>query len=221
MRNKKLLKALALAGAAILLVVGSVLGTLAWLTDTEVVTNTITVGKVAITLDEDDITNDDPTVRVTENSYKLIPGQVYTKDPTVTVKANSEDCYVRVMITVDKTDMWNAACAKNSKPNATFNLADFVDIQSGWTLKTTTPDNEAKTVTYEYRYDTKVLAKNVDQKLTAVFTKLTIPADWDNAELGCFTGDATIDVVAHAIQAEGFDDAAEAWAAFDTPAQQS
>lgn len=63
-------------------------GTLAWLTDTtDPVTNTFTVGDINITLDES--TGDD---------YKVIPGTSLAKDPTVTVEANSEKCWLFVKV---------------------------------------------------------------------------------------------------------------------------
>ncbi len=49
---KKKTKALMLVLCAVLLVTASVLGTMAYLTSTDQVVNTFTVGKVAITLDE-------------------------------------------------------------------------------------------------------------------------------------------------------------------------
>ena len=91
-------KALLLTLCAVLLVAASVLGTMAYLTSSAEVKNTFTIGKVEIKLDETDVTN--PTgPRVTANSYKLMPGTTYTKDPTVTVKAGSEDSYVRMKVT--------------------------------------------------------------------------------------------------------------------------
>ncbi len=63
-------------------------GTLAWLTDkTGPVTNTFTVGDINIDLTE------------TEREYKMVPGNTIAKDPKVTVKANSEDCYLFVKVT--------------------------------------------------------------------------------------------------------------------------
>ena len=78
-------------------------GTLAWLKDsTETVTNTFTVGNIDIELDESKL-NDDGTLntanRVKENSYKMVPGVVVNKDPKVTVKANSEACWVFIEVT--------------------------------------------------------------------------------------------------------------------------
>lgn len=93
---------------AVVLIVGiSVGGTLAWLTATTgPVTNTFTVGDINIKLEEHaynpEITNvklnDNP---VTSQTYPLIPGTTYFKDPTVTVLANSEDCYLFVKFEED------------------------------------------------------------------------------------------------------------------------
>lgn len=113
-------KTIALLTATVMLLGVVVGGTIAWLTATaDTVTNTFTVGDINITLDEadvniekdgnityaeyvkdngvvDDINNAD---RVIQNEYKLIPGSTYSKDPTVTVLANSEPCYVYVRVT--------------------------------------------------------------------------------------------------------------------------
>ena len=48
MMNKKILKVLAVAVCAVLLVVGSVAGTMAYLTSTAEITNTFTVGNVIL-----------------------------------------------------------------------------------------------------------------------------------------------------------------------------
>ena len=63
-------------------------GTLAWLTDrTAEVKNTFTVGDINIGLAE------------TTTNYKMVPGNTIAKDPTVTVKANSEACWLFVKVT--------------------------------------------------------------------------------------------------------------------------
>ena len=95
-------KALILALCAVLLVTASVLGTMAYLTSTDNVENTFTVGSVAITLDEAKVNPDGSPVanadRVQSNEYKLLPGQTYTKDPTIHVDPTSEDCYLFVKV---------------------------------------------------------------------------------------------------------------------------
>ena len=63
-------------------------GTIAWLTDvTDPVTNTFTVGNIDIEL-----------IETTGATYKMVPGITIKKDPTATVKANSEDCYLFVKV---------------------------------------------------------------------------------------------------------------------------
>ena len=108
MNKKTIKKALLLTVCAILLVVASVMGTLAYLTDSGKVVNTFTAGNVYITLDEliTDV-NGVPTGAGRQageidetigNQYHLIPGSTYTKDPTVTVAANSESCWIFVKV---------------------------------------------------------------------------------------------------------------------------
>lgn len=104
-------KVLGLMMAAVLLVSATIFGTMAYLTDNDTVTNAFTVGKVAITLDEARVNvmgkpvdkNNVEVVlkaapRVSENTYKLMPGHTYTKDPTVHVEADSEDSYIFVKV---------------------------------------------------------------------------------------------------------------------------
>lgn len=111
MKSKKKVFLTVLCAAA--LVVASVLGTMAFLTSKDTVTNTFTVGKVNITLDEalvndagQPINNDtdknvvglDEAPRVKTNDYKLIPGHTYTKDPTIHVTADSENSWIFVKV---------------------------------------------------------------------------------------------------------------------------
>lgn len=72
-------------------------GTLAWLTDkTSDVKNTFTVGNIDIELAETDA---DADGNLLNNSYKMIPGYTIEKDPTVTVKKNSEASWLFVKLT--------------------------------------------------------------------------------------------------------------------------
>lgn len=74
---------------ALVLVAGcAVGGTIAWLTaTTEPVVNTFTYGKIKIELTE-----------TTGTEYKIIPGVNISKDPKVTVKADSEACWLFVKV---------------------------------------------------------------------------------------------------------------------------
>ena len=83
-------KSLALVLALAMIVVCVVGGTLAWLIDkTDPVKNTFTTSDVDITLTE------------TTTNYQMIPGYTIDKNPKVTVKAGSEDCYL--FVKVDKS----------------------------------------------------------------------------------------------------------------------
>ena len=102
MQAKTKTKALVLSLCAVLLVAVSVFTTLAFLKSSDSVKNTFTVGKVAITLDEAKVNEygvaDTAATRVKENTYKLIPGHDYTKDPTVHFAADSEASYLFVKV---------------------------------------------------------------------------------------------------------------------------
>ena len=115
---KKSVKALLLVMCAIVLVVATVFTTLAYMTSkTETIKNTFTFGNISITLDEaavdkyGNLLNTEGTIynqeaddtlaeRVTEGTqeYKLVPGNDYTKDPTIHVGTGSEDAWVFVQV---------------------------------------------------------------------------------------------------------------------------
>ena len=72
-------------------------GTYAWLVaETKPVVNTFTYGDINITLQESD-TNDGDGDPYT-NTYCMTPGHEIDKDPSVTVKKDSEDCWLFVKI---------------------------------------------------------------------------------------------------------------------------
>lgn len=92
--------------AVVLVLCCAIGGTLAWLTDkTDPVVNTFTVGDINIELKE------------TTTNYKMVPGNTITKDPKVTVKANSEACWL--FVKVEKSENFDSFM--------TYEMAD------GWT----------------------------------------------------------------------------------------
>ncbi len=96
--------------AAMALIIGIAAGsTLAWLTDaTADVKNVFTPSDISITLTE------------SENlDLQMVPGYTITKDPKVTVKANSEKCYLFVKI--------------SKSANYTTFLDDYA-VEDGWTV---------------------------------------------------------------------------------------
>lgn len=75
----------------------SIGGTLAWLVDkTDSVTNTFTTAGINISLTETFNTDTNNDGKNDAWTAQMIPGYSYTKDPKVTVSANSVDCYLFV-----------------------------------------------------------------------------------------------------------------------------
>lgn len=232
-------KALLLTLCAVLLVAASVLGTMAYLTSTAKVENTFTVGKVEIKLDETDVTN--PTgPRVQANSYKLMPGTTYTKDPTVTVKAGSEESYVRMKVTFNNAKEIIALCTDpefaGDGPTGVENafplirMVKFVETNAAkWDgiipdnmvetedmladAKYFAYDETADTLTYIFYYRETVTAPTADVVLPVLFDSITVPG-WVTGEQLAKLNNFQITVIAEAIQAGSFKDAADAWGHF-------
>ena len=230
---KRLTKTLLLVLCAILLVAGSVLGTVAFLTDSKEVENTFTVGNVQIKLDEavvDQETGAATTERTEDGNtaVRLIPGRSITKDPTVTVLKDSEDCYVRVKVTVDlsanlTTDTAKAAGWITDEQGFDDAFKDWAERFAGnyfrtgimvgfntanWELVKTAINSDERTITYYINYrnsdSSNIVRKSAsDTKLPAVFEQVVAPANLTNDQLALLQG-MKIKVEAHAIQAEGF-----------------
>lgn len=205
--KKKLMTVLAL----VLVIAMSVAGTYAYLTSTDEVVNTFTVGNVQIKLDEAAANPDGSLVanadRVKANSYKLLPGHTYAKDPTVTVLKDSESSYVKMTVTFTKAAALDAIFAPNGATlTSIFNGYD----STNWIYKGNTEDTANNTRTYEFWYKETVAAPDDDVALDALFDKIIVPGTITNEQLATIEG-MTITVNAYAIQADGFADAADAW----------
>jgi predicted ribosomally synthesized peptide with SipW-like signal peptide len=207
MKNKRKIITLALS---MILVFAAAL-TYAYFTDqSDEVENTFTMGNVEIDLDEAYVTqssgNDgytwtvpDPTDRVKENSYSgIYPGAVLPKDPTVH-NTGSNPAYVRIKVTFTKHDELVSALENPTSILGT--------LGGGWSLA------GSDGATYEYRY-ANVLP--VSASTLPLFTQVTIPAFLDSEEMAGIDG-FKINIVAEAIQAQGFADVNAAFAAYDAP----
>ena len=237
-------KALLLTLCAVLLIAASVLGTMAYLTSTAKVENTFTIGKVEIKLDEAKVNAngipEEGAARVTRNSYKLMPGTTYTKDPTVTVLEGSEESYVRMKVTFNNAKEIIALCTdpefagdgptgvENAFPlirmvkfvetNAAKwdgiipdNMVDTEDMLAD--AKYFAYDETADTLTYIFYYRETVTAPTADVVLPVLFDSITVPG-WVTGEQLAKLNNFKITVVAEAIQAGSFADAADAWSHF-------
>lgn len=186
-------KTLTVIIALVLVVVMSVAGTVAYLTSSDTVTNTFTVGKVEITLDETKVDvygnalTGEEAGRDTKNTYKLIPGQPYTKDPIVHFQPDSEASWLFVKVVNEISDIEDGTT-----------IAAQI-LANGWT---------------ELNDGTGVYYKQVPANTTSaavdypVFGSFTLKGD---ANVADYNGE-TIVVTAYAIQAAGFNTAEAAWA---------
>ena len=222
-------KILAIVLCVAMLAIAIVGGTLAYFTDEHEQTNTFTMGKVDIELSEP---NYDPT----ENGkLRVYPGQSYTKDPTITVASDSEDCYLVATVTISKRanlhalyandttgvkQPWGLSLAGKGKL-VSGGLADYsatgaVDNGVSGTMLskdgadvaflTYSEDVAADTITYTF-YFKQIHSANAVEVL---FKKVNIPTIIDNGDID---GDLKITVKAYAIQEKGFNDVYEAFAA--------
>lgn len=216
-------KSLLIITSMILVAAISIMGTLAWLTDTDTVVNTFTIGQVDILLDEADVDENgklilddegNPVNRVKGNEYHLIPGQTYIKDPAVTVQAGSEPSYIRMVLTIHNASAVQVIIDK-------YELGDFSALigqwdEDIWLYHGFTEDTEANTISFEFRYKETVGAGIEAVVLPALFETLIVPGQASNAELqALYDGDFQMVVHGHAIQAAGFADEDAAWTAFD------
>ena len=235
MKNSKLRRVLLLLACAVMLVSLSVGATLAYLqSQTEVVNNAFSVGRVYITLDEakvneygvpqmavdydaeagewlysdtDDITT---AAREHHNEYKLYPGKQYPKDPTVHVYKGSETCYVFVKL--NKTSLTytkdgapvDIEAATDAKETGNADATAYVRIvdqiaDNDWVYFG--EDDGCPIYLYKYLRNT---LQNADDLV--VFNNFMVAADADMPTVTNETviADLEIEVIAFAIQAEGF-----------------
>ena len=199
-KTKKLLIA---AVCLVAILTSAVVGTIAWLTDkTATVTNTFSPSNIGITLTETKGTGSSETAK----DFKMVPGTTIDKDPVVTVKADSEACWLFVKI--DKVN--------NFDNFMTFAVAD------GWTAL-----NGVSGVYYR-----QVAASNADQPFgilgagawtvndsyTWAANQVLVRPDVTKADMKTLYDAGTdkyptLSFTAYAIQQEGFTDVAAAWAA--------
>lgn len=118
--KKKLLIVLSAVLAVAAIVTATVVGTVAYMTSASKVSNVFTVGNVFITLDESEVNPDGTRAsdkRTDRNSYHLMPGKSYIKDPAITVDANTESCYLFLVTRNQITSIEaNASGAATDKP---------------------------------------------------------------------------------------------------------
>ena len=190
-------RTLALILALVLVFGAAVGGTIAYLTDTTgPVTNTFTVGNVDINLTETFNTDTDKDGEADAWQAQLIPGTTYTKDPVVTVTANSEDCWLFVKF------------EENGNPSTYLDYTSNLNTANGWTQG----DGANIPANVWYRAVNKAdTTKSFHLLLNDTVTIDSTAVTNDSMDTAA---EAELVYTAYACQKSGFEsDAADAWAA--------
>ena len=212
-------KIIALAVAAVMLAIAAIGGTFAYFTDHEEVDNVFTIGSVDIELIEstyhragaygDGVEKTDDEIKADAENYddylaeqgkNIVPGRRVMKNPYV-INNGDNAAYIRIRVIVDadlieKLDIITTQTAVND----------------GSMLQTITQDGDKLVATFVY---TEALEPG-EMTYWNPISSFIIPTDLDNADLAAFQDmDQLIRVEADAIQAETFDSAVAAFAAFD------
>lgn len=181
-RRMSMKNILVMAACLALVAVVSIGGTIAWLTATTApVTNTFTVGDINITLAE------------TTTDYKMVPGNTINKDPKVTVKANSEACWLFV------------------KVEESSNLGSFIGytIADDWVQLKDKNNTDVKGVYYR-----EVSAVTADTAFSVLKDdRVTVKDDVTKAMMNSLTDTTrpTLTFTAYAVQKDNVTTAADAW----------
>lgn len=194
-----------IAVLGLVLVIGcAVGGTVAWLTKkTDSIVSTFTYGDINITLTETTPENE---------PAKIIPGIDIEKDPKVTVEANSEACWLFVKL--DEANWPTFTETDNTTKKVSYSV---IDDENGWKKLENAEgvDNvyyrEVDAVTADT--DFYVLKGNDTYKNGVV----TVSENLTKTEVNSIAEGIkpTLTVTAYAVQKDGIDTAADAWAKVD------
>lgn len=171
-----------IAMLALVLVIGcAVGGTVAWLvSSTNAVVNTFTYGDINITLGE-----------TTGDKYTIIPGVNIDKNPKVTVKKDSEACWLFVEVKEEGTFVAN---------KVTYSIAD------GWTQG----DGTKIPANVYYR---SVDAVKADTDFAVLKdNKIYVSEELSKSDIQSITSQPKLTFTAYAIQKDGMATAEKAWA---------
>lgn len=184
-------KSLAIILSLTLVLGAAVGGTIAWLIDsTEKVENVFTPSNIDVELTE------------TTTDYKMVPGWTIAKDPKVTLKANSEACYLFIKVEKNGGDV--------TVGETTYSFDDFIAyaIADGWTAGEGTGEgkNGVPEGVYYKKIDVKTTADTTYTVLGAgsfTDTKVTPNATvrWDENQVA--TKPSVTEQMMEALQEEG------------------
>ena len=181
----------------VILAVGVIGGTVAWLTRTSTLTNTFTVGNFETPVT--DPTDSTKSINIDGNLYepswdknaehKLLPGNEYAKDPYVGIGAGSEDGVVYVYV-------------KNNFSNKV-----YFNINNGWSAVSGYTTAGYKSGSYTsglFKYDAGLTAKNDGDSWTTtpLFSKVEVAEEANSSDFNTGSNDKTIVVSSFLHQAK-------------------
>lgn len=191
---------LVVAMLAVTLLIGCAIGgTVAWLTaKTDPVVNTFTYGDINITLTE---------TKPANQQAKIIPGVDIEKDPKVTVKANSEACWLFVKI---KEENWPTL----TETDRTIKKVSY-DIATDW------KPLEGQAGVYYREVDATTANAGVSYYILKGDTAypngvVTVSENLTKNEVNSITTQPKLTFTAYAVQKDGISTAADAWAKVST-----
>lgn len=170
--KKQLLRTLMACGLVVSVAAG---GTVAYLTDAETATNTFTVGKVKIDLEEPGYPGND-----SDDVKNIIPNQEVAKDPQIENTGNN-DALVFLRVEVPQEEFTELDAENNVGEKKLQDLFKLKGVSDQWELlrtETTTDANGKTKTTYVYGYK-KTLAKGstTDKLFEKVQMKNSIEKD--------------------------------------------
>lgn len=197
-------KVIALALAGVLVLGGAIGGTLAWLLDTsKEVTNTFTYGDINIELWETEKGEGVYTENhIYAKNFEILPGTDLKKDPTVTVEAGSEKCWLFIKVTDELSSLVDVQYSIDSKWIST----GIVDETTGTTVYYMVVDESTANQSYA------VLTRNLIE-VSEDLTKDEINTIYNESGV---TPTELLTIIAYAVQfdaveynTEGIDDASK------------
>lgn len=218
-KSKKFLVAIVAIVAAAAIAVSSALLTIAYLTSSAAVSNVFTIGNVYITMTETKVDADgkkfESGEQVDTNTYHLIPGKTYDKDPTITVNAGSVDSYLFVLVRNDIEGIADPAKKSIAEQMAANGWAKYTKASTGWVYvyvgTNNVPTGDATALSSTLNVNT-VNFPNIKSDTVTKYTLFKTFSIAPDAKVEAY-GAAKITLTAVAIQKEGFANVDTAWAA--------
>lgn len=192
MKKKKTILA-----ALVLALVVSIGGVIAYFSDTDSKTNTFTVGKVSIEVNEENWN--------AENAKAILPNQILDKDPTIKNNGKNE-AYVFLKVAVPTANVTVEADDGSDGTTSAQPLFKLINsgnqegVNDGWTLVSSETKNGAIEYIYAYGSNSEMTKLAKDATTPALFNKVqfaNIQEGW-----GIEEQQYSVEVTGYAIQTE-------------------